>query len=53
MGGGGLTFGPEMVDVNELTVSSVHDLDSLWQMLACEMEDSSNEDGEQCWSDDT
>lgn len=37
---------PETADVEELAVSSVHDVDSLGQMLTCEMEDTVNKDGE-------
>lgn len=40
----------ESADVKELTICSVLDFDSLGQMLVYEMENSSNVDGKQCWS---
>ena len=32
--------------------SPVHNFDSLWQLVPCQMEDGCNEDGEQRWSND-
>ena len=43
----------ETPKVEEAAVCSETDVDAVWQVLVCLTEQDAEEDGEQCWGDDT